>query len=71
MTTTTESPSIWTRSLNWLKRFDEAVSYDSTQYTFDRMTAMQVDLNKLTSPLERLEADRDATPNGIRDQAAA
>lgn len=55
MKTKVSSKSFWANALNWLLRLEEAVSYDSTQYTFDRMTSLQRELKSLTVRLERLE----------------
>lgn len=52
MTTTLSRPSRWARTLNWLKRFDEAVNFDSTQYTFDRVNALQQELTTLKSRID-------------------
>lgn len=69
MTATTSRPSLWTRTLNWLKRFDEAVNFDGTQYTFDRVNALQQELTTLKSRIDRLEAHSEQIPSDT--QAAA
>ena len=55
MTTITSRPSRWARTLNWLSRFDEAINYDSTQLTFDRVNGLQSELAEFRTRVERLE----------------
>lgn len=71
MTTTLSRPSRWARTLNWLKRFDEAVNFDSTQYTFDRVNALQQELTTLKSRIDRLEAGPEQISSDSGTQATA
>jgi hypothetical protein len=57
--------------VNWLSRFDEAVNFDSTQYTFDRVNALRRELTTLKSRVERLEVESDQVPGDSSTKVAA
>jgi hypothetical protein len=60
MNTSSQPPSLWTRTLKWLKGFDEAVNFDSSQYTYDQLRGLQQEVSALTFRVQKIEASSDS-----------
>lgn len=71
MTSSTSLPSIWVRIIDRISKIDEAVNFDNTQNTIDRITVLQQELMTLNARVAQLETDLPQNPGDNNSQVAA
>ena len=70
MTTTTKQQNVLVRAWNRFTQIAEAVDYDSTQYTYDRMASLQAEFVDVKVRVTELEANHNKTASERREDAA-